>query len=221
MSGDHMKRRYDSTRRQAQARETRHQILEAARQLFTTRGYAGTTMEALARAAGVAVETVYATFGSKRTVLARLVDLAVGGDDEPMPLLDRPEPQRVRSEQDQRRQIRLFAHDMREIMGRVGPLFAVMRAAALTEPEIAGLLQRLLVARRANMTVFVQWLERNGPLRAGLTADEAADVVWTVSSAEVHHLLTEDRGWTTERYEQWLADTLIVLLLPPDATPAP
>lgn len=108
---------------------------------------------------------------------------------------------------------------MREIMGRVGPLFAVMRGAAITEPEIAELLQRLLLIRHENMAVFVQWLERNGPLRAGLSAAEAADVVWTMSSAEVHHLLTVDRGWTTERYEQWLADTLIALLLPA-ATPS-
>lgn len=79
MTEDRTKRRYNSTRRQAQARETRRQILEAARHLFTTRGYAGTTVETLAHEVGVAVETVYATFRSKRTVLPCLVDLAVGG----------------------------------------------------------------------------------------------------------------------------------------------
>jgi AcrR family transcriptional regulator len=209
------KRRYDSTRRQAQARETRQQILEAARRLFTLRGYAGTTVEAVAREAGVAVETVYVTFKSKRTMLTRLVDQAVGGDDEPKPLLDRPGPQRVRVEPDQRRQIALFARDMAEIMGRVGPLFAVMRAAAPTEPEIAELLRRLLATRHTNMRVFVQWLERNGPLRAGLSTDEAADAVWTLSSAEVYQLLTVDRGWPAEYYEHWLGETLIALLLPP------
>ena len=217
MTEDRAKRRYNSTRRQAQARETRQQILEAARRLFTTRGFAGTTVQALAQEAGVAVETIYAAFGSKREVLARLVDLAVAGDDEPIPLLDRPGPQRVRSEPDQRRQIRLFARDMGAIMGRVGPLFEVMRGAATSEPEIAELLRRLLIARRESMRVFVAWVERNGPLRPGLSADEAADIVWTLSSAEVHHLLTVDRGWTTARYTQWLGDTLIVLLLPPEA----
>ena len=161
------------------------------------------------------METVYAAFGSKRTVLAQLVDISVGGDDEPTPILDRPAPQRARVERDQRQQVRLFAHDMGEIMQRVGPLFGVMRGAALTEPEIAELLQRVLNARLANMKVFAQWLERNGPLRAGLTTDEAAEIVWTQSSAEVHHLLTVDRGWTPERYEQWLGDILIALLLPP------
>jgi AcrR family transcriptional regulator len=213
--GQRPKRRYDSTRRQVQARATRRQILEAARQLFTTRGYTGTTVEALAREAGVAVETVYATFGSKRTVLARLVDYAVGGDEEPIALLDRPGPQHVRAERDQQRQITLFAQDMAALVGRVGPLFEVMRGAALTEPEIAELLQRLLTARRSTMTVFVQWLESNGPLRSGLSPDDAADTVWALSSAEVHHLLTVDRGWPSEHYEQWLGDALNALLLPP------
>ena len=183
MSDERAKRRYNSARRQAQARETRRQILEAARRLFTTLGYAGTTMDALAHEAGVAVETVYATFGSKRAVLARLVDISVLGDDEPTPLLERPNPQRVRMETDQRRQIRLFATDMRAIMERVGLLWGVVRAAAPTDPEIAATLQRMLAARRSNLRAFVQWVERNGPLRAGLSTDEATDTVWSVSSA--------------------------------------
>ena len=221
MTEGRAKRSYNSARRQAQARETRRQILEAARRLFATRGYVGTTMEALAAEAGVAVETVYATFGSKRAVLARLVDISVGGDERPIPILERSEPQRMRAEPDQRRQLRLFAAGIREIMERVGPLFGVMRGAAATEPEIAELLRGLLVARRQAMGMVVQWLEHNGPLRAGLSADEAADTLWTLSSAEVHQLLTEDRGWAGERYERWLGDTLIALLLPPSAAPSP
>jgi AcrR family transcriptional regulator len=176
-------------------------------------------MEALANEGGVAVETVYATFGSKRSVLARLVDVAVGGDDAPIPILERQKPQQVRSEPDQRQQIRLFARDMTEIMERVGPLFGVMRAAAISEPEIAALLQRLLKTRWENIGVFVQWLEQNGPLRAGLSGEEATDITWTTSSGEVHQLLRKDRDWTRERYEQWLTETLSVLLLPPEATP--
>lgn len=214
MAEDRKRRRYDSTRRQAQARETRHQILAAARDLFITRGFTGTTIEAIAQEAGVAVETVYAGFGSKRALLARLVDRAVGGDDEPTQILERPGPQQVRSETDQRSQLHMFARDMADIMERVGPLFGVMRAAATTEPEIAALLERLLSARRENLGVFVQWLAHNGPLRPMLTEGEATDTVWTLTSAEVHHLLTVDRGWSKERYIQWLGDTLVVVLLP-------
>lgn len=214
MTNDRKTRRYNSTRRQAQARETRQQILAAARVLFITRGFAGTTIEAIAQEAGVAVETVYTGFGSKRALLARLVDRAVGGDDAPTPILERPGPQQVRSVTDQRRQLQLFARDMAEIMERVGPLFGVMRAAATTEPEIAALLERLLSARRENLGVFVRWLAHNGPLRPGLSESEATDTVWTLTSAEVHHLLTVDRGWSREQYIQWLNDTLVAVLLP-------
>ena len=214
MTEERKTRRYDSTRRQAQARETRQQILAAARGLFITRGFAGTTMEAVAQEAGVAVETVYSAFGSKRTLLARLVDRAVGGDDEPMHILDRPGPQQVMLEPDQRRQLQIFARGMAEIMERVGPLFGVMRGAATMEPEIAALLHGLLTERRENLGLFVQGVVHHGPLRAGLSEDEATDTVWTLTSAEVHHLLTVDRGWSQEHYVQWLGDTLTLVLLP-------
>ena len=103
------KRPYDSTRRQAQAAETQRQIVEAARGLFTERGYAGTTIEAIASGAGVAAETVYAGFGSKRAVLQRLVTVSVVGDAEPIPMIDRPAVQEMIREPDQRRQIQLLA----------------------------------------------------------------------------------------------------------------
>src|SRR5439155_1248301 len=106
------KRAYNSSRRQVQARHTRQQIAIAARKLFVERGYAGATMEAIAQDAGVATETIYAVFGSKNKVLLHLLDIAVGGDDEPIRLLDRPGPQAVFQERDQRRQLRMFAHDI-------------------------------------------------------------------------------------------------------------
>lgn len=219
MSERRAKRGYDSSRRQAQARETRQRILDAARRLFVARGYTGTTMETLARDAGVAVETVYAAFGSKQAVLTQLIHRAVGGDDDPIPILARPGPQSVHAEKDQRRQVRGFAQGMSEIMARVGPLFGVMRSAATTEPEIAELLRNLLAARHDNLAAVVRWLESNGPLRPGLSREDATDTLWAVSSAETHQLLTVDRGWTPAHYAQWLGDTLIALLLPPeDAT---
>lgn len=209
------KRRYNSARRQAQARETRRQIVAVARRLFTAHGYAGTTMEAIAREAGVAVETVYAAFGSKRAILARLAEVAIVGEDAPLALAERPEAQDVRRERDQQRQIRLFAHETRTLMERIGPVVAILRGAAATEPEIAALLQELLDKRLDAMRQFVRWLAENGPLRAQLREAEAADVVWALASQEMHHLLTTDRGWPAERYEHWLENTLISLLLPP------
>ncbi len=207
------KRRYDSSRRQARARETQREIIEAARRLFMERGYTGTTIEQIAQEAGVAVETLYATFGSKRAVLSRLVGVSVVGDDEPVPLLERQGPQAARREPDQHRQVEMFAHDMREIMGRMGPVFGIMRTAAETEPDIAELLRGILQDRLQGITQFVRWLAANTPLRDGLTIEDAAETTWALTSAEVHHLLTVDSGWSDHRYEAWLTDTLTRLLL--------
>lgn len=207
------KRKYDSSRRRAQARESQLRIVEAARRLFIEHGYTGTTIEQIAQEAGVAVETLYATFGSKRALLSRLVEISVVGDAAPAPLLEREGPQAVRQERDQRRQVEMFAYGISEIMGRVGPVFGIMRTAAETEPDIAEVLQRILGQRMQGMLAFVRWLAANGPLRNEMPVEDAAETVWAVTSAEVHHLLTVDGGWSGERYEAWVRDTLTRLLL--------
>ena len=186
----------------------------AARRLFIERGYAGTTIEAIAQEAGVAVETVYSAFGSKRALLARMVGVLVLGDEEPTPLLERLGPQRVRAERNQRRQVQLFAHDIGGILERIGPIVMVVRTASATEPEIAGLLRGILEGRLENITQFVRWLADNGPLRDNLSVADAADIVWAVTSPELHHLMRVDRGWPAERYQDWLTDMLTALLLP-------
>lgn len=209
------KRRYSSARRQAQAAETREQIVAAAGKLFAELGYAGTTIEDIARAAGIAVQTVYAAFGTKRAILTRLVELAVVGDDRAAPILERPEPQMVRRETDQRRQLQLFAHGIGQIMARMSPIFELMHIAAKTEPEIADFLQKLLNERLQNLTQFAGWVAANGPLRDGLGVEAAGETIWTLTSAEVYRLLTVERGWPRDQYEQWVSNTLITLLLPP------
>src|SRR3984893_18296509 len=132
-------RRYDSALRKAQAGQTRERMLDAAQRLFAERGYAGSTMEAIASDAGVAVDTVYAGFGSKRGVLSALLDVRVGGDDQAIELLDRPGPQAVRREPDQRRQLATFANDITAIVERVRPVDDIMRGAAAVDSEIASL----------------------------------------------------------------------------------
>jgi TetR/AcrR family transcriptional regulator of autoinduction and epiphytic fitness len=162
------KRKYDSTRRQEQARETRLQIVEAARTLFFDRGYSGTTIDAIAQTAGVAPESVYAIFGSKRKILSHLMDISIGGDDQPIRLLDRPEPQAVLHDVDQRRQILMFSHGITELLARVAHLFEVMRSAAKTEKDIENLVQNLLKERLENMATFVRHVAANGGLREGV-----------------------------------------------------
>jgi AcrR family transcriptional regulator len=208
------KRSYDSSRRKQQARETRRQIVAAARDLFITRGYGGTTIAAIALQANVASETIYATFGSKRNILARVVDFSVGGDDEPVPLLERQQIKAVEAVVDQSQQIRMFASQIQNIMSRVAPLFQVMRTAAKTEPEIATLLEEILSSRLQGLSHFVGTLVRHAPLRTDLDEQTAIETVWALTSAEVYSLMTVDRDWSAEQYQSWLADTLTRLLLP-------
>lgn len=207
-------RKYDSTRRQAQARQTRLQIAEAARVLFLERGYAGTSIEAIAEQANVAPETIYATFKNKRNVLSFLFDISIGGDDEDVRLLDRPDPQAVLNETDQHRQLTLFARDITKILHRAAPIFEILRIAAKTEPEIAELVQRLLRERMANMNMVVKKVATNGPLREGLNRTGATELMWAMTSPELYLLLSRDRGWSDEEYTRWLTDTLIRLVLP-------
>ena len=207
-------RRYDSSLRREQASQTRLRVLDSAQKLFAERGYAASTIEAIARAAQVAVDTVYAAFGSKRGVLKALLDVRVGGDGAPIDLLDRPRPQAVRREPDQRRQIAAFAEDVSAIIERVRPVDDIIRGAAAVDADIAAFRTAVQEHRFGNMRQLVSWLVANGSLRDGLTEEEAAGIVWTMTSPEVHRLLRVSRGWTPERYSTWLRDSLTRILLP-------
>ena len=214
MVPDTPKREYRSTHRMEQARQTRRRIIEAARTLFIQHGYTGTSIDAVAREAGVASETVYAIFKNKRGVLSALVQVSVVGDDLPVPLLQRTNIQAARLETDQRRLVRTFAADIAVIMVRMAPIFTLLRSTGQTEPEIAAMLDGLLKERLRGMTFFVEQLARIGPLRDGVEIHQAAETVWAVSSAEVFQLLTKDLSWREEQYIDWLENCLIRLLLP-------
>lgn len=208
------KRSYDSALRKQQARQTRMKILDAAQRLFAQRGYATSTVEAIASGAGVAVDTVYAIFGSKREVLKSLLDVRVGGDDAPIEVLDRPGPQAVRAERNQVRQLSEFARDVTGIIERVRPVDDIIRGAAAVDADVAALRARVQESRFQSMRKFVSWVAANGPLRGGLTQEDAAAIVWTLTSPEVHGLLRVARGWSKERYSTWLRESLTRILLP-------
>lgn len=209
-----IKRRYDSSRRRAQAQETQTQILNVARELFVERGYPGTSIESIAQKAGVSLETVYSVFGNKKGILARVVDVSVVGDGDPIPLLVRSEIREIENEKDQNRQIQMFAKRIQLIMSRVAPMFEVLRSAAKIEPEIGVLLKNYLEGRSQGMGYFVDCLLANGLLRKNLAKATAIETLWTLTSAEVYTLLRVDRGWSAEEYEFWLGETLTRLLLP-------
>ncbi|TMD97586.1 MAG: TetR/AcrR family transcriptional regulator [Chloroflexi bacterium] len=207
------KRQYTSTLRKQQASQTRARILDTAQVLFTSRGYGATTMEAIASEAGVATDTVYASFGTKAGLLHNLLDVRVGGDDAPVALLDRAGPRKVRAEPSQRKQIASFAADVAEIQERAVPVDDIIRGAAAVDPEIAAFRARMHRFRYDNMRQFVSWLAAKGPLRAGISEEDAAAIVWTLAGPEVHGLLRRDRGWSQDRYVSWLSDTLARTLL--------
>lgn len=208
------RRPYASALRTEQARQTRARMLDAAQRVFGDKGYASSTIEAIASEAGVAVDTVYAGFGSKRGLLSALMDVRVGGDDEPIDLLDRSGPQGVRLEPNQKRQLDAFAKDITPVIERARPVDDIMRGAAAVDSEIAALRGRIQEQRFQNMLKFVSWVTANGRLRGGMSEEAAAAIVWSVTSPEMHRLLRVDRAWTVERYTEWLADTLTLTLLP-------
>ena len=209
------KRKYDSTRRRAQADETRRQILTAANRLFNERGYAGATIESIAAEAGVAPETIYAVFKNKGKILVSLVNfLSASRAEERVPLLDRVGPQAVAQERDQRRQLQLFAQVVANNLQGNASISEIILVAAKTDPDIEKITKQFIKQRRQHMGVAVQQIAANGPFRENMDEEYAIDSVWTLASPEVFLLLTRDLGWTKDKYEQWLAETLIKVLLP-------
>ena len=216
MSAPVKRRPYNSTLRAEQAAATRTRILESARALFVEQGYPGTTVTQVAGAAGVAADTVLHVFGSKKALLTAVLDVTVGGDEDPVSVLDREGPQAMRREPDQRRQIAMFARGMAGQLERIRPVDDILRSAAVVDPDARALRDDLqLRQRRAAMAQVVAWIAANGGLKSSTTVVQATDTVWTLTSPEVHQLLREHCGWTADQYREWLRDTLESTLLAP------
>ena len=200
--------------RARQARETRRRIVQAAARLFVRDGYSATSIAAIAEEAGVAVPTVYATLRSKANILRAVVQLTVRGDDEAAPLASRPGWQDVEDEDDPAQQLALFAHFHREICEREAPVFAQLEAAAGTDLEATELLAEHDRLRYEMQSRVARSLRRKKHLRTGLSARDAADVIWTLASERTYLALVRDRGWRPDDYEQWLREQLVAALLP-------
>ena len=217
MSEEVKLRRYDSTRRQQASRETRRRILGAARELFLASGYRATTIAAIAAAARVNTDTVYELVGRKPAVLRQLIEEAISGTDHPVAAEQRDYVLAIRAERDPSRKIELYAQAVRRIQERMAPLFLALRDVAGTDAEAKQVWDAISQRRAANMRLFVQDIESAGGLRDGLSVEDAADTVWVMNGSEIYSLLTGDRGWSPQQYEQWLAATWKQLILP-DAT---
>jgi AcrR family transcriptional regulator len=206
-------RRYDSSRRQAQARRNRAAVLQAAHELFMDRGFAATTMPDIAAAAGVSVQTVYKAFGNKPRLAKAVFDVAMAGDDEAVPMLQRASLGRVRDEADPHAKFRLYGEFLAQVAPRHVPVQLVIRDAAGSDPDARAVWTELQAERLRGMTLFARALHNEGNLRPGISTNEARDVLWTYNSAELFQLLVIERGWSPQRYGRWVADALIAALI--------
>jgi AcrR family transcriptional regulator len=206
-----VKRRYDATRRRQAAARTRAAILDAARQLFTERGYAATPMTAIAERAGVALDTIYASVGRKPELARLLIETAISGTDQTIPAEQRDYVRAIQTAPDPGAKIAIYAAAIAAIAPRLALVLAIIQQAARDEPELARLWTQVAERRAANMRRFVADLATVAPLR--LDPDQAADIVWATNSAEMYQLLVGQRGWSPQRYERFLADTWRRLLL--------
>lgn len=208
------RRRYDATRRRAAALETRRAIANAARELFLGRGYNATTMAAIASAAGVSHETVYATLGAKPAVFRHLIETALSGADEPIPPLERDYARQILAERDPARLIDIYAHAMRLTQERLAGLFDVLNQAAATAPELAEYLGELIDRRARYTRMIAEHLSQISGLRQDVDIQTAGDVLFALNSSEFYLLLARDRHWQPDHFERWLADAWKRLLLP-------
>lgn len=208
------RRTYQSPARVAKAQATRRRILDAAGELFVARGYAFVTVASIAATAGVSAKTVYHLFGSKLGVLKEVMDIAFVGDDAPIPLIDRAGPQAVRAERDQRRQLELFAKGTAELLERIREIDGVLASAAAVDPEAAALRADIEHRqRRSAMRAVAEWVRLNGPFRNDLAVADAADILWVLTSPDLHRLCRIDCQWSAPRFQDWLTQSLIDALL--------
>ncbi|GAA4559039.1 TetR/AcrR family transcriptional regulator [Planotetraspora kaengkrachanensis] len=194
--------------------QTKNKIVEAAHALFIENGYAGTTFQAVADAAGVSVQTVYFHYGSKSRLLRRVVDAASAGDGEPGPLLDRPSFAALREPADPATAIRLWVRESGAVLDRVAPVLTVVRDAAPGDPDMAAQWADDSARRRAAHGAFIAVLTGLHAVRHGLSERRAVDVAVALLSPELFLVLTRECGWTAAEWEGWAADQLAHALLP-------
>jgi AcrR family transcriptional regulator len=201
-------RGYDNTNREEAARQTRRRVLEAARDRFVAHGYAATTITEVARAAGVSPQTVYARFGSKAALLKGVYDITLAGDDQDVPMVQRPEFKRLALAADTDELITSYAALARSVMARLRQMLPLIYGARAVEPDLEELALTAAEERRFGARRFAANAVGRGLLRAGLTEEDVAELVWVLIGPETYLLLVQSSGLDDEGYEAWLARAL-------------
>ncbi len=207
-------RTYHSTVRAEAARLTRRRIVGAARELFEGRGYAGTTIDAVAEAAGVSRRTVFLSVGSKAELLKTAWDWAVVGDDEPVPMAERPHVLAMQQVTDPAVLVRLWADQVLGVADRLAPLEVVLNRAVDADAEVAALRARIDVERQGGARMFVTHLASVGGLRDDLDVEQGADMCWILMNPLLQARLRSERGWSRAAVEDWLVRLTTASLLP-------
>jgi len=207
-------KRYASQVRDEQARRTRRAIVTAAHDLFLAQGYAATTIDGIAEAAHVSRRTVFNSVGGKVALLKLALDWAIVGDDEPIPLIDRPAIKAILAEPDPRKALLLWVQSVTDTAARTAPLGEVLIAAADIDPAAAQLLAEASRNRMLGATLFIRYLASRDGLAVGITEQHAAELCWALTDGHLYQLLVAQRSWSTADFSRWLSDSLTTALLP-------
>jgi AcrR family transcriptional regulator len=203
------KRPYHSRVRQRQAEETQRRILTAARSLFESQGYAMTTLEAIAELAEVSPKTIAAVFGSKRALLAEVIN------PEAFSTSVKQLIEELRATEDPSRRLSLVTQITRQAYEPLANSLELLRTAGAVAPELADLTRQIEARRRQNQARLVASLREQGVLRTGLSFEEATDVLWALTSYDLYRMFVVEQRWEPVRYETWLTQLLIHQLLQP------
>ncbi len=207
-------RRYRSPRRTERARQTRARILTAARKHFLAVGYNATKMRAIASTAGVSVASIELLFGTKPHLLKAVIDVAIAGDDEPVPVLQRSWAVAAQATTTVDDFLAIVGDVLQPAEERSAGLVLVAREAAAVDRETAALSRQIDVQRARTVAWIVDEMIQRSPLRSGIDRDRAIDTVWMLIDPGTFIRLTRDRGWTSEEFVLWLTDAIPRLLLP-------
>ena len=211
-------RRYSTALRAEHTALTRRRILDAAGRLFVEHGYVGTTLGAVAQAAGVSVQTVYNVVGGKAVLLKAVYDVTLAGDDEPVAMSDRPAFRAFVDAPTGRACFTAYAAPARGLGERLFPLLTVLLAQATAgDADLAEFVTTIEGERAIGTRQAAAHVAARFGLREGLDVDSAADVLWTLTAPDVADRLVVRRGWGWDRYQEWLATTTADALLGPAA----
>jgi AcrR family transcriptional regulator len=203
---------------QARTRLARRAVIDAARNLFLKRGYGATTIDAISAGSDVPPATVYRLFSSKRGILKALLDVSIVGDDDQVPMAERPHVQSLLAEPDPKNTVANFVNVTAEVNVRTAAIYRILTSAAASDGDAATLLDELTRQRQQGQGWVARSLARRRALRPALGERDAGDIIHALVSPEVYRLLVVDRGWPPERYKAWLTETLVSQLL---AAPLP